>query len=65
LDIFVFTTSFIIIALAFIAFAAGNELYIRELMGFFDRIRWVSAGLGTNWGMPPEFSFWLSLDITD
>ena len=52
-------------ALAFIAFAAGDELYIRELRGFFNRIRWVTVGLGTNWGMPPEFSSWLSLDITD
>ena len=32
-------------ALAFIAFAAGNELYIRELRGFFNRIRWVTVGL--------------------
>ncbi len=32
-------------ALAFIAFAAGNELYIKELKGLFNRIRWVTAGL--------------------
>ncbi len=33
------------IALAFIAFAAGNELYVKELRGSLNSIRWITVGL--------------------
>ncbi len=33
------------ISLAFIAFAAGNELYLPEVKGLFKSIGWVTAGL--------------------